>query len=107
MELDPVQFKTAAFAKPVFKIGAEFTEGAISEGSTPSAFSAALNHALTSLNDVQRTSRTSMEDFSAGGAIEVHEVMMGIEKADLSMNLALQVRNKVLEAYSDIIRMQI
>ncbi len=104
MELDPVQFKTTAFARPVFKTGLEFSE---SEGSTPSAFSAALNHALTSLNDVQRTSRIGMEDFSAGGAIEVHEVMMGIEKADLSMNLALQVRNKVLEAYSDIIRMQI
>ncbi len=105
MELDPVQFKTTPFAKPVFKIGAEYTEGG--EGSTPSAFSAALNHALSSLNDVQRHSRIGMEDFAAGGDIEVHEVMMGIEKADLSMNLALQVRNKVLEAYSDIIRMQI
>ncbi len=104
MELDPVRFNTTAFTRPVFKIAAQYIED---EGVSSSGFSATLNKAVANLNDVQRGSRIAMEDFAAGADIEVHEVMMGIEKADLTMNLALQVRNKILEGYNDIIRMQI
>ncbi len=104
MELEPVKFDTAAFARPVFKASAQYLED---DSVSVSAFSSALNKAVSNLNDVQRSSRIGMEDFAAGADIEVHEVMMGIEKADLTMNLALQVRNKILEGYNDIIRMQI
>jgi len=104
MELDPVRFNTTAFTRPVFRAVAEYVDD---QSVSPSSFSATLNKVVNNLNDVQRHSRIGMEDFAAGADIEVHEVMMGIEKADLTMNLALQVRNKILEGYNDIIRMQI
>ncbi len=104
MDLSPIRFQAEPFARPVFRASAQYTEGA--EGSD-TGFAASLNKAMTNLNDVQKNAKVMMEDFSAGANIPVHEVMMSMEKADLSMNLALQVRNKVLEAYGDIIRMQI
>jgi flagellar hook-basal body complex protein FliE len=43
----------------------------------------------------------------AGEDISVHEVMIAAEKAKLSLDLAIQVRNKAIEAYQEIMRMQI
>ncbi len=105
MDLDAVRFSAAPFTKPVFKLGVQYSEGEASGLATD--FSTSLKSAMNNLNDVQSSAKTMMQDFASGGDIEVHEVMMGIEKADISMNLALQVRNKILEGYNDIIRMQI
>ena len=45
------------------------------------------------------------ENFAAGKDQSLHETMIATEKADLSFRLLLQIRNKLLEAYQEIMRM--
>jgi flagellar hook-basal body complex protein FliE len=46
------------------------------------------------------------QEFAVGKRADLHEVMIASEKADLSFRLLLQMRNKMLEAYQEIMRMQ-
>ena len=48
-----------------------------------------------------------LQALAAGETQNLHQVMLGLEEARLSFQLLTQVRNKVLEAYQDILRMQI
>lgn len=50
---------------------------------------------------------TQVRNLAVGETTNMHQVMLTLEKAKLSFELAIQVRNKVLEAYQDILRMQI
>ena len=42
------------------------------------------------------------EDLAKGGATSIHEAMIAAEKATLSMQMAVQVRNRILSAYTEI-----
>lgn len=43
----------------------------------------------------------------AGGAGNLHETMLALEKADVAMRVAMKVRNKILEAYNEVMRMPV
>ena len=66
--------------------------------STPSAPSA---------DDLQLQADRGAKELLAGRNKNIHETMMSIEKADMSFRLMMQVRNKVIEAYREIMRMQV
>jgi len=63
--------------------------------------------ALKEVNKLQVESDQSMVKMQTGEASNLHEVGIAMEKADLSLRLVVQMRNKVLEAYQEIMRMQI
>lgn len=44
---------------------------------------------------------------STGGPVDLHEVMIAMEKADISLRMLVQVRNKAIDAYQEIMRMQV
>jgi flagellar hook-basal body complex protein FliE len=46
------------------------------------------------------------EQFAVGKDFDLHEIMIATEKADLSFRLLLQIRNKLLDAYQEVMRMQ-
>ena len=47
------------------------------------------------------------QEFLVEGKHDLHEVMISMEKADLSFRYMTQVRNKILDAYSEVMRMQV
>jgi flagellar hook-basal body complex protein FliE len=49
----------------------------------------------------------AMSDLSAGKPVELHEVMISLERAQISVQTFVQVRNKLVEAYLDLMRMQL
>ena len=51
--------------------------------------------------------QTSVNNFLAGGNEELHSVVLASQRAELEFNLFLQVRNKVVSAYQEIMRMQV
>jgi flagellar hook-basal body complex protein FliE len=58
--------------------------------------------------ETQRTAaQQSVDRFLSGEGEELHQVAMATQKAELSFEMFLQVRNKVVQAYQDIMRMQI
>ncbi|KOA21017.1 flagellar hook-basal body complex protein FliE [Clostridium homopropionicum DSM 5847] len=70
-------------------------------------FEETLKTKLDEINDKQLEAEMSTESFIKGEDIDIHEVMLKTEEAKLSLELAVQVRNKILEAYQEINRMQV
>lgn len=74
---------------------------------TAQRFSDALARALQGVNNAQREADSAAEAFAVGDLDDVGALMMAVERANLSLQLTIQVRNKVLEAYQEIIRMPV
>ncbi len=66
-----------------------------------------LTNAISSLNQTQNTASSDSVALATGQASDVTQVVTDVEKANLEMQLAVQVRNKAVDAYQEIMRMQI
>lgn len=69
-------------------------------------FSQVLKDAVLKADAVQKEADKVVKEFSAGKS-NLHETMIAMEKANLSFQLMLQVRNKIVTAYEEIMRTQI
>ena len=78
--------------------------GAETEG--PS-FADTLAQSLDKVNTLQKDADVAIQDFVAGDTRNIHETMIAVGKADLAFRLTMQVRNKIVEAYQEVMRMQI
>lgn len=74
-------------------------------GKVANDFQSALSNSMNELNTTQRDAENAIETFATGGDIDVHSVMIASQKASLSMSMALQLRNKALQAYQEIYKM--
>jgi len=70
-------------------------------------FGEVLQTAIKSINDTQINADNAIAKLAAGQDIELHNVMIAVEQAGTTLQLALQVKNKITEAYQEIMRMQI
>ena len=70
-------------------------------------FGKALMNAIEGLDNVQKSADGKVLELASGESVDLHDVMLTRETASLHMQLALQVRNKLVEAYQDVMRMQI
>jgi flagellar hook-basal body complex protein FliE len=71
------------------------------------SFKELLSDALAQVNGLQRTADTSVTRLAAGDGIAIDEVMLAVQKADLALQLTQQIRNKLVDAYQEVSRMQI
>ncbi|RAK23366.1 flagellar hook-basal body complex protein FliE [Anoxybacillus vitaminiphilus] len=71
------------------------------------AFSQFLKEAINKVNTEQVKSDIMTEKLVKGENIDLHQVMIASQKASISLQLALEVRNKVIEAYQEVMRMQV
>jgi flagellar hook-basal body complex protein FliE len=77
-------------------------------GSTKeSAFGAVLQDAMHKVGQFNDTATKSVENFLSGEGDDLHTTIMATQRADLAMELFLQVRNKVVAAYQEVMRMQV
>lgn len=63
--------------------------------------------ALKNVSELEKQADGITEDFIAGKTDSIHSVLIAAEKASISLELIVEIRNKVLDAYSEIMRMQI
>ena len=70
-------------------------------------FSEILKDKLDGVNAKQVKADDSTEAFIKGDEVDIHNVMLNAEEAKMSMELAVQVRNKLVEAYQELSRMQL
>jgi flagellar hook-basal body complex protein FliE len=75
--------------------------------STPGTFQSVLSDAIGRVEQFQQNSVNSIGKFLAGEDEEVHKVALATQQAELSFDLFLQVRNKVISAYQEVMKMQI
>lgn len=62
---------------------------------------------ITRVNDKQAVSHLNAEEFSAGKREKIHETMIDLEQADISLRFLGSVRNRMLEAYQEIMRINV
>ena len=78
-----------------------------SAGSDGKTFKDTLNDALNSVNELQKVADTKMQRLATGEEKNIAEVMIAAEKADIALKLMVQVRNKMIDAYQEIMKMQV
>ena len=67
----------------------------------------AFSNGINSINNARLEADRMQEDLAMGGPTSVHDAMIAAEKASLSMQMAIQVRNRILSAYTEIAGMAI
>ena len=70
------------------------------------SFSDTFENSLRTVNDLSTAKTAAVESFASGETQNVHELMISLQKAGLAMSLTSAVRNKVMEAYRELSKMQ-
>jgi flagellar hook-basal body complex protein FliE len=70
------------------------------------SFGDMFNGFVADVNKMQLDSNQKLNDFVEGKDVELHEVMIAGQKAKTSLNLLMEIRNKTIDMYREITRMQ-
>ena len=71
-----------------------------------SSFKDVINKFITDVDKMQKTSDQAVKDYATGEITDIHQVMVAAEEANLSFQLMMEVRNRLVESYREIMRMQ-
>jgi len=88
--------------------GAGAVDGSAAGTQAPGdSFLNSLNDAFGQLNSQLNATDASISSFASGGSADLHTVMLQMEEASVSLKTATDVRDKLLEAYSEVMRTQL
>ena len=77
-----------------------------SSSGTEGGFGATLKNAINEVNDLSDGSDQKVTELMQGDRQDVHNVMIAVEKADIAFQLMMQVRNKIVNAYQEVSKLQ-
>lgn len=109
--MDPVMMKLLSSAE--FKVGGTGGAGGVDAGvgeaggATGGGFGKLLEGAIGKLDGSLGNAATASQQLATGQAQDVSQVAMTVERSMLELQLAAQIRNKAVDAYQDIYRMQL
>lgn len=75
-------------------------------GQAHGSFQSVFSDALGQVQQLQQTANTSVSNFLSGENVEIHHVALATQQSELAFELFMQVRNKVVQAYQEVMRMQ-
>lgn len=93
-------------SKAEFKTPIELTDAYAGE-KVPQSFSELIANSLADVNSLQKDANNAMERLVTGKSNNLHETLLLVEEASIAFKTMNQIRNKVIEAYKEIMRMQI
>ncbi len=99
MRVDPIKLFPTGGLKAAEETGASAAGGM--------SFGEVLEGALGKVNQLQNDAEQASVNLAAGKIQDVSEVVIATEKATVALQLTMQVRNKVVDAYQEIMRMQV
>jgi len=76
-------------------------------GKVNSPFSTAMIEKIDDVNESLRTADKVIQDLVLDKPVAAHDVMLAMQQARSELKMAVEVRNKILEAYQEILRMQV
>jgi flagellar hook-basal body complex protein FliE len=71
------------------------------------SFADTLKEAVGTVNTLHKESDKKAQELATGKTTNIPEVMMAAEKADLALRMMVQVRNKIIDAYQEVMKMQV
>lgn len=98
--------KQLDFLLPNDLTGVTSSSGNSSQAVEGASFSDILKNAISGVNDAQQAANTAVEQALSGESTDVYDTMIALQKADTSLKMMLEVRNKLLEAYQEVIKTQ-
>ena len=72
-----------------------------------SAFSEVLGNAIEQVNNLQAQAGEQVQKVMTGDVTDIHTAMIAVQKADVSFQMMMQVRNKLVSAYQEIMKLQV
>lgn len=76
-------------------------------GPGTASFGQIVSQGLDQVNEALMTSQVELQGLAGGQVQDMHQVMMKLEESRLSFQLLMQVRGRLLEAYQDVMKMQV
>ena len=76
-------------------------------GKHQESFQQVLSKLVDEVDGLQKDAEQSVQHFLTGKVTNVHEVMVAMEKADVSFKFMMEARNKLVDAYREVMRMQV
>ncbi len=71
------------------------------------SFAETLNNSIMEVNKLQKVADTKMQALATGKTTNIAEVMTATERADIALRLMTKVRNKIIDAYQEVMKMQV
>ncbi len=71
------------------------------------SFAETLKSFLRDVNQLQKEAGEHVEALVSGETVDIHDVMIAVEKASVSFEMVMEIRNKILEAYQELLRTQV
>ncbi len=106
MPVDP-SFAVSGWIGPEFSVGSVESPGTGGPGSGQASFGGALSDALAGLQKAQEEAAIGAQQLAAGTAEDPASVVMAVERARLSMQLASQIRTKAVESVQELFHSQV
>lgn len=97
----------AVESTPITPGGPQRLPAALQKGSKDKAFGELVTDYLEEVNRLQKEADKSVFDLATGRTESLQDVVVAVNEADLSFRLMMQIRNKLLDAYREIMRMQV
>lgn len=102
MQINPLQTASLVGIRANQVAGGEKTTAQVQ-----TQFKNDLKEALENVNQLQKESSLKTQQLATGEVEDLHEVMIVAQKASITLQATIEVRNKVVEAYQEIMRMQV
>lgn len=100
--MDPLNLNPVSPLKPLTDLGQTGGEGAV-EGSN---FSDILKQALQEVDAAQHNAEQEVRNLMTGESTDMHTAILAVQKADVSFQMMMAVRGKLIDAYREVMRMQ-
>lgn len=83
------------------------SDTAATQNTSEGGFFSYLKNALQEVNNLQNEASASAEKLALGDETYLHNTILAYEKANMALQLTVEVRNKIVEAYQDLMRIQL
>lgn len=83
------------------------TKGVDKASGGKESFADVLKSSIEKVNGLQNEADQATQDLLVGKDTNIHQVMIAVEKASLSFQMMMQVKNKIVNAYEEMMRMQV
>src|SRR5690349_6479919 len=79
----------------------------VTPGKSPDSFGSVLGRMVEEVNAKQNVAADAVNALQSGGNVSLHQAVIAMEEASVSFQLMVEVRNKLLDSYQELMRMQI
>lgn len=95
------------YIKPPINLPGSTKDTTEKEAGKGPSFGEVLKNSIDEVNRLQKEAGKAIQELATGQGEGIHETMIALEKAGISFQMMMQIRNKIIEAYQDIMRMQV